>query len=43
LNEEGRGLFDEINDISEKEIILKRQTIRLFSSSIIFKSNEDEK
>ena len=43
LNEEGRGLFDEINDISEKSILLSERRIRLFSSSIVFKSNENNK
>ena len=37
------GLFDEINDISEKSIAHNKRGIRLFSSSIVFKSNENEK
>ena len=43
LNEEGRGLFNQLTDISEKNITLDKGVIRLFSSSIIFKSNENEK
>ena len=43
LNEEGRGLFDEINNISKKSIALNKRGIRLFSSSMVFKSNENKK
>ena len=40
LNEEGRGLFEEINDISEKKVKFSKPSKRLFSFSNIFKSNE---
>ena len=42
-NEEGRGLFDEINDIYEKSIKTHKKLIRFFSSSIILKTNNSEK
>ena len=40
MNEEGRGLFDEINDISKKIFKFIKQQVRLFSLLISFKSNE---
>ena len=43
LNEEGRGLLDQLTDISIKIFDIGKKVIRLFSSSIIFKSNENEK
>ena len=41
-NEEGRGLFDEINDTFYKNITLNKKFTRGFSSSIFFKLNESE-
>ena len=41
-NEEGRGLFDEINDISEKNIEYEKNFVRLFSTSMALKFNESE-
>ena len=41
-NEEGRGLFDEINDIYEKSVNIDKKMLRYYSSSIIFKLNNTE-
>ena len=40
-NEEGRGLFDEINDIHEKHCEYPRAYLRLLSSSIALKVTEE--
>ena len=42
MNEEGRGLFDEIKDSRDGIITFDNSMIRLFSSSIVLKSNENE-
>ena len=41
-NEEGRGLFDEINDIYENHCEYPRAYLRLLSSSIALKVNNSE-
>ena len=40
-NEEGRGLFDEINDIYENHCEYPRAYLRLLSSSIALKVTEE--
>ena len=42
LNEEGRGLFDDINDICEKVVNLSKGYYRFFSTSIALKSNDSD-
>ena len=41
-NEEGRGLFDEINDIYEKDIIYSKNFMRCYSTSLVLKLNNSE-
>ena len=41
-NEEGRGFFDEINDIYEKDIIYSKNFMRFFSTSMVLKLNNSE-
>ena len=43
FNEEGRGLFDDINDVYEKIIKTDKKILKYFSSSIILGLNETEK
>ena len=42
LNEEGRGLFDELNNIQEKEIVLEKEYFRYISCSVAIKINNDK-
>ena len=37
-NSEGRGMFDEINDVYEKNIEVERKIIRFFSTSSAIKA-----
>ena len=41
-NEEGRGLFDELNDVYEKKIEYEKKFVRLYSTSIFIKLNDSE-
>ena len=42
-NEEGRGLFDDINDKYEMDITLHKEVVRAFSTSIAIKLNHSDK
>ena len=41
-NEEGRGCFNEIDDIFEKSININKESIRFFSTSIALRANDSE-
>ena len=41
-NEEGRDLFDEINDIYERDIIYSKNFMRFYSTSMVLKLNNSE-
>ena len=41
-NEDGRGMLDELNDISEKKIQYEKKIIRMFSISMAVKLNDSE-
>ena len=43
LNEEGRGIFDEINDIYEKDVELEKNVFRFLSTSTALRSTDSEK